>query len=234
MHPKFIYLALVIFSFTNCTTIKKTASPAITKMMKNYTYLALGDSYTIGESVPSSQNFPNQVTGMLREKNYTLMDPVIIAKTGWTTGELQEAIIQKGITSTFDFVTLLIGVNNQYRGYSIQAYQTQFEELLKKAITFAGNNKNHVAVLSIPDWGATPFAQNRDRNKIAKEINEFNLFNKQITEKYGVHYIDITPGSREASIDKTLVASDGLHPSPKEYTRWAKEVTTFFNSQFHP
>jgi lysophospholipase L1-like esterase len=198
------------------------------------TFLALGDSYTIGESVLPKENFPSQVVSLLRKKGFEITDPNIIAKTGWTTGELADAISKENITTTYDLVTLLIGVNNQYRNESIEIYQSEFEDLLKSAIQFAANKKEHVIVLSIPDWGATPFAEKRDRKQITKKINEFNNCNKQIADRYSIQYINITRGSRLAIADKSLVASDGLHPSGKEYARWARQVASLFYSHFQP
>lgn len=132
---------------------------------------------------------------------------------------------------SFDFVTLLIGVNNQYRGRSVENYKPQFEELLRKAIRFAGNKADHVVVLSIPDWGVTPFANGRDKAQIATEIDAYNAANKQIAQQYQVHYIDITPWTREAANDNSLLAADGLHPSGKEYKRWAEKIVIFFKSK---
>jgi len=190
----------------------------------NRSYLALGDSYTIGESVPGQENFPHQAIDLLSKTGYAFSEPTIVAKTGWTTDELEQGISKATLDSTYDIVSLLIGVNNQYRGRSSEEYAEQFQTLLEKAIGFAGNHPEHVFVLSIPDWGATPFAEGRDRTQIAKEIDTFNAINKTITEKYQVHYIDITPGTREATTDMTLVTSDHLHPSGKEYGRWAKKL----------
>lgn len=190
-------------------------------------YLALGDSYTIGESVPVTENFPYQATQILRRNGVNIAAPEIIAKTGWTTDELQKAINQYHFRTEYDFVTLLIGVNNQYRGRPVSEYEPEFENLLKQAIAFAGNNPSHVAVLSIPDWGITPFAEGRDRKQVATEIDTYNAANKRIAEKYKVHYIDITPWTREADTDLTLLAADGLHPSGKEYKRWAEQVAAW-------
>jgi len=191
---------------------------------KTYTYLALGDSYTIGESVPVFENFPYQSVQMLRKKGKTFYAPEIVAKTGWTTDELSAGIASTSLLPTYDIVSLLIGVNNQYRGRSVDEYAVQFETLLKKAIAFAGGKPAHVFVISIPDWGATPFAKDKDRAKIAEEINAFNAANLRISNQYKVHYIDITPGSREAIADPSLVAEDKLHPSGNEYTKWANQL----------
>lgn len=191
---------------------------------QQFSYLALGDSYTIGESVPANDNFPNQTIQILRNSGYEFKAPEIIAKTGWTTDELQNKINEYQFNPPYDFVTLLIGVNNQYRGRSFGNYQPEFENLLKQAIRFAGNKADHVIVLSIPDWGVTPYAAGRDRDKIAKEIDEYNAANKSISQQYKVHYIDITPWTREAATDLSLLAPDDLHPSAKEYKRWAQQL----------
>ena len=192
-----------------------------TKLLR---YLALGDSYTIGESVPPEGNFPNQTAALLQQAGINIDAPTIIAKTGWTTDELQEQLSRTRLSGPFDVVTLLIGVNNQYRGRSAAEYAKQFEELLQQAIGYAGGKTNHVVVLSIPDWGVTPFAADRDRKQIAKEIDQFNSINQRISKQYKVHYINITPFTREAVSDPALVAADGLHPSAKDYARWAEQV----------
>lgn len=199
-------------------------------------YLALGDSYTIGEAVAQNESFPFQLaaglnnmagsTPILTEKPILTQKPVIIAKTGWTTGELQEAINAASLTATYDLVTLLIGVNNQYRGSAITTYRTEFRELLQQAIAFAKGDLTHVFVVSIPDWGATPFGREsgRGQDHIAAEIDAFNAVNKEETLKAGVVYIDITPGSRKANTDVTLVASDSLHPSGRMYKEWTADI----------
>lgn len=195
-----------------------------------YSFLALGDSYTIGEMVKPEDNFPNQVTTLLRQKGLTVNDPEIIAKTGWTTDELADAIKTANPTNHYDFVSLLIGVNNQYRGRDIGEYAIQFESLLKQAIYFARTDASKVVVISIPDWGITPYAAGRDKNEIARQIDAFNEVNKSVALKYKVKYIDITPGSRQASEDTSLLADDELHPSGKEYRKWAISVAEYFFS----
>ena len=194
-------------------------------------YLALGDSYTIGETVPLADNFPSQTVQLLRKTGMDIAAPEIVAKTGWTTDELQTAISNHQFRSSYDFVTLLIGVNNQYRGRSVDDYQPQFEHLLKQAIAFAGNKAEKVVVLSIPDWGVTPFAEGRDRKQIAAAIDAYNAANNAIALKYHIHYIDITPWTREAATDNSLLAADGLHPSGKEYGRWAEKVVLFIQGK---
>jgi lysophospholipase L1-like esterase len=203
----------------------------MTEPKKAYSYLALGDSYTIGQNVLPSENFPNQTVQLLNRQNYNFRSPEILAKTGWTTDELQNNINTHTFTPPYDFVSLLIGVNNQYRGRSVENYIPEFESLLKQAIQFAGGNANRVIVVSIPDWGVTPFADGRDRAQIAKEIDDYNAANRYISESYKVHYVDITPGSREAATDLSLVAGDGLHPSAIEYTKWAQKIFAAIKQQ---
>jgi lysophospholipase L1-like esterase len=193
-------------------------------LKKSYRYLALGDSYTIGELVPGKENFPNQLATLLRQKGFILEEPVIIAKTGWTTDELQSAIRDAEIRDSYDWVTLLIGVNNQYRGRIAGEYAVDFESLLDQSIRFAGNNWDGVIVLSIPDWGVTPFAKDKDRKKIAAEIDEYNAINERIAKKFRVHYINITDDNRVVANAPSFWCSDGLHPSGKEYENWAKKI----------
>ena len=200
-----------------------TAEPAM-KMHSSRSLLCLGDSYTIGESVPVAENFPNQVVRSLRESGFGFQQPEILAKTGWTTDELQQAINQHRFQPSYDFVTLLIGVNNQYRGENVEHYKPQFESLLEQAIQFAKGDAAHVIVLSIPDWGTTPFAKDRNTASIAREIDDYNKVNKEIAAAHKAHYIDITTGMRETANDLSLLASDGLHPSAKEYARWSREI----------
>ena len=188
------------------------------------TFLALGDSYTIGQNVLPSENFPSQTFQLLTQIGYNFKSPEIVATTGWTTDELQSNINNRSLNPPYDIVTLLIGVNNQYRGRPVDNYKPEFESLLKQAIQFAGAKADHVIVLSIPDWGVTPFATGRDRDQIAREIDEYNAANKLISGMYKVHYIDITPWTREAANDLLLIAADGLHPSAKEYKRWSEKL----------
>jgi lysophospholipase L1-like esterase len=186
------------------------------------TYLALGDSYTIGEAVPIQQNFPFQAVQILKEKGVTISDPEIIAITGWTTADLLAAIEEKKPKNNYSIVTLLIGVNNQYQGKDIEQYRSEFETLLNDAIQFAKNSKEHVFVLSIPDYGVTPFAKEKNSEKIGQELDIYNAINKEISLTKGVNYIDITPVSRQGAIDPSMQAEDGLHPSAKQYAEWAK------------
>jgi lysophospholipase L1-like esterase len=184
------------------------------------TYLALGDSYTIGESVSLSQSFPYQLSALLGLQ----ANPTIIATTGWTTSNLIYAISNSNITNkTYDFVTLLIGVNDQYQGMNVDDYRTRFKQLLQTAITFAKGDRTRVFVLSIPDYGVTPFA-NRDDSRIGPEIDNFNFVNRSESSYAGVNYLDITGISKEAATDATLIAADGLHPSAKMYALWVQQL----------
>lgn len=201
--------------------------------MQAYSYLALGDSYTIGESVLLTENFPYQTVQLLRKSGIDIQAPEIIAKTGWTTDELENAMSAYHFREQYDFVSLLIGVNNQYRGRSAEEYSIQFRALLQKALALAGGRKNRVVVLSIPDWGVTPFAEGRDRAAIAREIDIYNKVNREIAAEAGVHYVDITPGTREAANRPELVAGDGLHPSAIDYARWASPLAAFIRQQLH-
>jgi lysophospholipase L1-like esterase len=191
--------------------------------MSAFRYLALGDSYTIGESVPEGDRWPNQLA-MLLQADGIQTEVMIIARTGWTTDELWEGIQAREIRPPYDLVSLLIGVNNQYRGYDLNEYREQFVFLLNQSIEYASGEPRRVIVLSIPDWGVTPYASGRDSKKIAAEIDEFNHVNQEETEKAGAHYVDVTPVSREAVSDEALIASDGLHPSGKMYSSWAEKV----------
>jgi lysophospholipase L1-like esterase len=190
------------------------------------TYLALGDSYTIGEAVSAAESFPYQLKEVLVKQGHPVESIQIIAQTGWTTDELQSAIDVATLSTPYDLVTLLIGVNNQYRGYSVANYRVEFEQLLRQAIAFAGADAERVRVLSIPDWGATPFAQKEGRvaEQVAKEIDAFNAAAQEISENLGVVFINITPHSRLAATDLSLLAPDGLHPSGKMYAHWVQSL----------
>ncbi|MDB5224317.1 MAG: lysophospholipase [Chitinophagaceae bacterium] len=184
------------------------------------TYLALGDSYTIGQSVSSVDRFPNQTVFLLRGLHIKIDDPKIIATTGWTTKNLLDALLSTNLPTNYDVVSLLIGVNNQYQGRSIEEYKTEFTLLLDRAIQYANNRPTHVFVLSIPDYSVMPFANGLDKAKIAAEIDQFNAANKIISLQLGVNYLNITAISREN--DPEFIGGDGLHPSGKEYYRWAQ------------
>lgn len=187
-------------------------------------YLALGDSYTIGENVDTSERWPEQLVEQLREKGIQIHKPKIIAKTGWTTGELDKAVEKARVNPPYDLVSVLIGVNDQYQGLPVTYFPYYFSDLLKKAIALAGDAPQNVVVLSIPDYGVTPFGQQRNPTKIARELDEYNAINKTISDSLGVHYVDITPASRNVTKDASLVADDGLHPSGRMYRQWVEKA----------
>lgn len=208
-----------------CLTLFCAALTLNTTAMAQIKYLALGDSYTIGEGVEYGGNFPNQLVAMLRVEGIPTDEVEIIARTGWTTFELQAYLEQYPPSlPVYDIVTLLIGVNNQYRGLSVEQYAADFESLLQYAIGKAGDQKERVVVLSIPDWGVTPFAKNRDRDGIAKKIDLFNSVKKEICDAYQITFIEITEDSRKAAEDEDLLAPDGLHPSGYMYASWSWKI----------
>ena len=225
-------------------------------------YLALGDSYTIGEGVAPADRWPVQLAQALRAGGVMLGDPKIIATTGWTTDELSAALDafdarqasaptpvgaaeaatpapgipaeavaasaaptgSRGGLGTWDFASLLIGVNNQYRGRGVDGYREEFTGLLGRAIGYAGGRAGRVLVLSIPDWGVTPFAarEGRDGARVAREIDAFNAAARDACERHGVAFVDITPASRDGGGDAGMVVDDGLHPSAAMYARWTR------------
>ncbi len=217
-------LGLLLIGCVHQPTASSTAvspTPAATAPA-SLRYLALGDSYTIGEHVQPSERWPVQLTMLLQNEGWPMAEPLIVAQTGWTTDELIHGVEQAHIRAPFDLVSLLIGVNNQYRGRDAEEYRHQFQHLLQQAIHFAHDRPSQVIVLSIPDWSVTPAGQGADRHRVTTEIDHFNAINREETEKLGVRYIDITPISRTGLLDSALIARDGLHPSAKMYTQWAE------------
>lgn len=188
--------------------------------------LALGDSYTKGESVDWTKNFPNQLTDSLRQEGRNVAGLRIIAQTGWRTDNLKSAIAAAAGDigdSTFSLVTLCIGVNNQYQHASFDTYKVEFEQLLQTAIARAGGRKGRVVVVSIPDYAYTPYGQSASNPaQVSLEIDQYNAANKAISTQYGVQYVDITGISRRGLDEPMLVAGDGLHPSAQQYTEWVK------------
>ena len=182
--------------------------------------LALGDSYTIGEGVADAHRWPVRLADMLRDRGLNVGTPRIIARTGWTTDELSAAIDAANPDPDYDLVTLLIGVNNQYRGRGDEEYRAHFQTLVNRATAFARGKAARVIAVSIPDWGVTPFATGRDRPAIARAIDRFNAVSREETRRAGAYYADITPISRRASGDASLIAADGLHPSATMYAAW--------------
>ena len=192
-------------------------------------YLALGDSYTIGQSVPESERWPVQLASVLQLQEVSIEEVRIIAQTGWRTDNLRNAIENANLNSAYNLVSLLIGVNNQYQGGSISTYSQEFEELLQTAIELAGNKKSNVLVVSIPDYAYTPFGN--ESATISREIDQFNAVNRNISERYGVAYHNITPISRRGLAEPDLVADDGLHPSGEQYKLWVNQIAGALNIQ---
>lgn len=200
-------------------------------ILEKMNYLALGDSYTIGEGVVDSLRYPNQLRTFLDNPN-AWQSPKIMAKTGWTVEELEAGINEEPtLEASYDLVTLLIGVNNQYRGNALELFEVEYEKMLLRAIGYAGDRPDHVVALSIPDWGITPFAKTRDVDpeKVAMEIDAYNQAEKEICERYGVYFIDITADYREVGDQDEMLVEDGLHPSGIVYTEWAKKLANRVN-----
>ncbi len=190
-------------------------------------YLALGDSYTIGESVMEKERWPNYLSKEIKSKTGKKVKTTIIAKTGWTTDELIHAVNDTQLDPAYDLVSLLIGVNNQYRGYDTAQYREEFVQLLEMSVRFASGNKSRVFVVSIPDYGVTPFAEAKDPGRIARDIDQYNRIAEEICDASGVSFISITEISRMATSDPSLIAEDGLHPSGKMYRKWVEKVLPF-------
>ena len=189
-------------------------------------YLALGDSYTIGEDVPVQARWPMQLAEKLRKQAIAIDDPHIVAVTGWTTDELSAGMDQAALTPGYDLVSLLIGVNNQYRGRNLDNYRVEFRKLLERAIDLAGKDPKKVVVVSIPDWGVTRFGQasGRDTAEIARQLDAYNAANAQIAKMLHCGYVDVTAVSRQGANQAAMLVSDGLHPSPKMYTAWSTRI----------
>lgn len=187
-------------------------------------FLALGDSYTIGEGVAEAERWPVALAGRLRAEGTPVGEPRIVARTGWTTDELDAAIDEADPRGPYALVTLLIGVNNQYRGRPADEYREQFRALLGRAVGFAGGEAGRVVVVSIPDWGVTPFAEGRDRARIAAELDAFNAINREEAARAGARWVDVTAASRRHGADPAFLAADGLHPGGRAYAEWAALV----------
>jgi lysophospholipase L1-like esterase len=196
-----------------------------------YSYLALGDSYTIGQGVEEKERFPVQLAHRLNDGGVNVGNPTIVARTGWTTDELARGIAEANLTGTYDLVTLLIGVNNQYRGKDTAEYRRTFNELLNKAVAFANGIEKRVIVISIPDYGVTPFGIS-NAERIGADIDIFNKINREETERLKANYVYITSISRAAKNDPSLIATDGLHPSGKMYGFWVDAIYPVAKNMF--
>ena len=200
-----------------------------------HSILFLGDSYTIGEGLPLADSYPYQTVQKLRQAGHPFYAPEIIARTGWTTDELMTAIRATTLLPSYSIVTLLIGVNNQYRGRDSREYAGEFTGLLQMALRLTGSPA-HVFVLSIPDWGVSPFAAGRDRVKITREIDDFNHVAQTITLREAATFMDITTHSRTIGADPFAFTADGLHPAKTTYAHWAAELGSHLNKYYsvHP
>ncbi len=227
LHRYWFGLIILLLLISACSPGLEVLSPSQSHNdPSELRYLALGDSYTVGEGIGMKKSLPYQLVDALLKEGYSFGEPSVIARTGWTTDELLRAIEENPPQGSFDLVTLLIGVNNQFRGYSPETYRSEFKELLNLSIQYAGNNPACVIVLSIPDWGVTPFARlvGFERGQIALQIDRFNRINREESDLAGVGYVDITAISRQAADEPSLIAGDGLHPSPTMIQAWVEQA----------
>ncbi len=219
---------LLLFLVAGCRSAAPTLPPVPTTSILRTSpipYLALGDSYTIGEGAAAADRWPVQLAALASQHGTQLAAPDIIARTGWTTAELQHAIAASGNHRTdYGLVSLLIGVNNQYRGQSLATYRAEFRQLLATAIAFAGGAQNRVVVLSIPDWGQTPFAEGRDRAQISQEIDQFNVVAHEECQHADVSFVNITPLTRAAAGEENQFTPDGLHYTGAQMRHWAEQA----------
>ena len=195
---------------------------------KKQSYLALGDNYTIGEAVSNNDSWPMQLVKALEEENILIDKPKVIAQTGWTTVDLKKGIDEAVLNYPYDWISLLIGVNNQYQGKNIGVFKADLEQLISQSILFAGNKKNRLFVISIPDWGKMSFAKNQEREKITTEIDNYNQVIYEVCSRKEVAFIDITRISRTLVSNPHFIASNSLHPSKSQYAKWVEEIIPFF------
>ena len=230
MNKNYILILITTWMLTACSKSKSTnantVNPGITNnFTDSINYLALRDSYTIGTSVDVADSYPNQTFQLLKGAKFTMNSVQIIAKNGWTADDLKNGLASADKKSIYQVVSILIGVNNQYQGRPIKDFETAFISLLQSAITLTGNKSKRVFVISIPDWGITPFASGRDRKEIATEIDNYNIICEKNAKLYGANYINITDAYRLDGYKTDYLAYDGLHPSKLEYTKWAIKLT---------
>jgi lysophospholipase L1-like esterase len=234
---KSILLLLTIWMLMSCSkaSINNTNTPnpvIVNNFTDSVNYLALGDSYTIGTSIDEIDNYPNQTFQLLKGAKFTMNSVQIIARNGWTADDLKNGLASANKKSVYQIVTILIGVNNQYQSRPIKDFETAFVSLLQSAITLTGNKSKRVFVISIPDWGITPFASGRDRKEIATEIDNYNLVCEKNAKAYGANFINITDAYRLDGYKTEYLAVDGLHPSKLEYTKWAIRLTQQITNVF--
>lgn len=223
---KKIYFLFCLITFFGCSSTSNTIIPDNRVRETQFSYLALGDSYTIGESVEEKDRWPVQLAEALRERGYSMVAPKIIAKTGWTTQNLINGIENElDVQRDFDLVSILIGVNNQYQGKPITEYEEDLRTIFRKAIDHSKRMEKGVFAVSIPDYGYTPFGS-ANKEEISAEIDEFNEVFKRVADEFNVDFYNITPISREAENNPDLVASDGLHPSAEMYHKWVEQIVS--------
>lgn len=234
---KVILIPFCLWLFISCAKsnlggVNAASTTTVPSFTDSINYLALGDSYTIGTSVDVIDAYPNQTFTLLKGANFKMNSIQIIAKNGWTADDLKNAIANADKKSIYHIVTILIGVNNQYQGKPIKDFEPVFLSILKSAIELTGNKPKRVFVISIPDWGITPFASGRDKKEIAKEIDAYNLICEKNVKAQGTNFINITDAYRLDGFKTEYLAFDGLHPSRLEYTKWAIKLSQQIKNVF--
>ncbi|MAO65166.1 MAG: lysophospholipase [Balneola sp.] len=218
----FAFITLLLFICASCA---QDPDPSGTLPDSSpVSYLALGDSYTIGTGIDTVSNYPHLLSDSLASRGFTVDTTAVIATNGWTTTDLKTGIDSQDPDSSYNLVSLLIGVNNQYQGLDLELYRTEFRELLDQAIAFAGGNRSNVFVISIPNYGVTPFGQSRNPVIIRQELQVYNDIAKEITTEFNIPFVDVTPISELGAEDSSLIAPDNLHPSAKMYAMWVDEM----------
>ncbi len=222
----FFYAVLFCLLCSGCSKTRIPIVPPVNNSLQYY--LALGDSYTIGQSVSAEDRFPSQAVRLFNGDSSRFQSPVVIAQTGWTTSDLLSKLSSTSIESKADFVTLLIGVNNQFGGRSFSTFEKEFDDLLLYSINQSKNReRKRIAVLSIPNYGLTPFARGYDTSKIRVEVEQYNAACKRLATARNIAFLDLTYISDRVAADPSLTSGDGLHPSAKQYGLWAKVVDSF-------
>ena len=214
-----------------CSAFFSCQKPAGSEMLAkddstSISWLALGDSYTIGQGVNTSERFPAQTLELLKLRSIKTAQLTYIATTGWTSAQLDKSISQQNL-AYYDFVTVLIGVNDQFQGIDTSTYSKNFKSILNRAILATRGESQHVLVMSIPDYSLTPVGKLLDTLKIKREIDVFNGLNRKYAKEFKCNYLDITILGREARSNASWIARDGLHPSAIAYNNWAKQISPF-------